>query len=71
MPTTTARHGYFNIVDKTPGWHYWMNANLETFNAIGKRVMALRDVNTLVLKNKSIIKYNSTTAKWEVVIRRT
>jgi hypothetical protein len=71
MPTLTPRHGYYKIDDDLPGWHYWMNANLEIFNAVGKRLMALRDVDTLVLKNKSILKYNSSTSKWEVVIKRT
>lgn len=70
MPTNTPRHGYYKIDDKLPGWYYWFNANLEIFNAVGKRLMALENVETVVLKDKSILKYNAATARWQVVIKR-
>ena len=67
MATETSNIGFWKFEDNAPNWHHLWNANIDYFLDIALKMRGLSNVNTLVLKDKSILKSNST---WEVVIKR-
>jgi hypothetical protein len=69
MASQTANKGFWIFSDGLPNWHHYYNANLDKLGKVAK-LLALNDVDTVRLRHRSIIKWNTTTNKWEVVYNR-
>lgn len=65
----TTNLGFFKFGDNEINWHHFYNYNLEVLEE-NIKLVALADVDVTKLKDKSIIKYNDITQRWEVVYER-
>jgi hypothetical protein len=66
----TALTGFWTISGNLPNWHHMYNANIDIFNQQRLLLLGLQDVDIKALQDGSILQYNSTSAKWEVIFNR-
>jgi len=70
MVQRTTNTGFFKLEDDAQNWHHYYNANIDLLNNTALKLQGLADVDVKVLKDKSILKFNHATSKWDVVVKR-
>jgi hypothetical protein len=70
MPNTTTNLGFWKFTDNAKNWHHYFNSNIDIFNSVALKLQNLADVDITALTDKAILKYNSSTGRWEVTHKR-
>lgn len=51
-------------------WQHTVNANVDIVNNVVLKLQGISNVNPRVLKNGAILKYNASTSKWDILLKR-
>jgi len=70
MATQTTNIGFWKFSDNAKNWHHYFNANIDLANEVALKLQGLYKVDIVSLKDKSILKYNSSSGMWEVTNKR-
>jgi hypothetical protein len=72
MPTRTGNPiNFWNIEDNAFNWQHYYNANMDLLNNVALKLQGLADVDIQTLKDKSVLKFNGSTNRWQITHRRT
>jgi hypothetical protein len=66
----TTNQGFWTLSGNYPNWHHMYNANLDIVRQQRAMLLSLEDVDTIALQHGSVLQYNTTTSKWEVIFHR-
>lgn len=61
---------FWTLDQNLPNWHHMYNANIDIFLQNRARLLSLQDIDIKALQHGSIVQYNTSTQKWEVIYER-